>query len=193
MATNNLGDTSASIILTGAPSIPVIVEADSEAHSYSYDLTWDVVSSYLPLRHEVIYWAESKVSKGETDSPPRDSTKLQVQSIDTHTSYSLNGLQPETEYMVCVRAYNKWGWSNLSKTYMFKTSVAIAEVTQTENIKQNVSGDTRDTLKYNGPDPLLLQPSVSRACDKFSVYQKYLIFIPCDSIFLLFLSTMFLL
>lgn len=121
------------------------------------------------------------------------SQNFKVQSIDIHTSYSLNGLQPETEYMVCVRAYNKWGWSNLSKTYMFKTSVAIAEVTQTENIKQNVSGDTRDTLKYNGPDPLLLQPSVSRACDKFSVYQKYLIFIPCDSFFLLFLSTMFLL
>ena len=30
-------------------------------------------------------------------------------------------------------------------------TLAISEVTQTENIKQNVSGDTRDTLKYNGP------------------------------------------
>ena len=31
------------------------------------------------------------------------------------------------------------------------TLFTISEVTQTENIKQNVSGDTRDTLKYNGP------------------------------------------
>lgn len=28
------------------------------------------------------------------------SQHFKVQSIDTHTSYSLNGLQPETEYMV---------------------------------------------------------------------------------------------
>ena len=28
------------------------------------------------------------------------SQNFKVQSIDTYTSYSLNGLQPETEYMV---------------------------------------------------------------------------------------------
>ena len=30
-------------------------------------------------------------------------------------------------------------------------TLEISEVTQTENISLNVSGDTRDSLKYNGP------------------------------------------
>ena len=30
-------------------------------------------------------------------------------------------------------------------------TLAISEVTQTENISLNVSGDTRDSIKYNGP------------------------------------------
>ena len=36
---------------------------------------------------------------------------------------------------VCVRTYNKWGWSNLSKAYMFKTSVAIAGRQKKESMK----------------------------------------------------------
>ena len=31
------------------------------------------------------------------------------------------------------------------------STLAISEVTQTENISLNVSVDTRDSLKYNGP------------------------------------------
>ena len=34
---------------------------------------------------------------------------------------------------------------------VFVNCIYILEVTQTENIKQNVSGDKRDNLKYNGP------------------------------------------
>lgn len=34
---------------------------ESSAHSYSYHLAWKVVSSYLPLIHEVIYWENKKV------------------------------------------------------------------------------------------------------------------------------------
>ena len=33
-------------------------------------------------------------------------------------------------------------------------TLAISEVTQTENISLNVSGDTRDSIKYNGPGKL---------------------------------------
>ena len=43
-------------IIAGAPGQPAVLLANSEPHSYSFQLVWLVTSSYLPLRHEVAYW-----------------------------------------------------------------------------------------------------------------------------------------
>jgi len=194
-ASNSLGDTSKSLTLTGAPGIPVVLDSLGTPHSYSYDLVWEVMSSYLPLIHEILYWEYNKTpsanSSAAASSPPRDSFKLQVHSDQTQFSYSLNGLHPETEYMVCVKSYNKWGWSVISEIHSFKTLIAITETIQEIVIQDNSSKSSSD-LNYNGPDPLLLQPEVSKCCDMFSISQNYLLFLPCDSFILLFLSLMFL-
>ena len=76
-------------------------------------------------------------SEAESPIPPRDAVKLQVHSQDTQASYSLNGLQPETKYkvrsalnafglkmlsvQVCVKSYNKWGWSIMSEIVVIST------------------------------------------------------------------------
>lgn len=187
-ASNSLGETSGSITLTGAPGVPVVMPGESSAHSYSYHLAWKVVSSYLPLIHEVIYW-ENKKGIDETlqnitvtdikATPPRESTKLQVHSDDTSVSYSLNGLQPNTYYQVGVKSYNKWGWSQMSKIHSFKTEAEadipapVAKI-EVDNDSISSSSGSGDGLKYNGPDPLQLQPEVSKSCDMFSINQMYL-------------------
>ena len=48
---------------SGAPGIPSISLAESSAQSYSFDLVWDVTSTYFPLINEVLYWEASKVCK----------------------------------------------------------------------------------------------------------------------------------
>merc|ERR1719220_783192 len=107
---------------------------------------------------------DDKVSSSSSVSvPPRDSTKIVVHSQDNLASYSLNGLQPETKYKVCVKSYNKWGWSILSDTVVIATN-NVVDVTPSQELSDKGKNKTNE-LNYAGPDPLLLQPEVSNSSD----------------------------
>ena len=116
-ASNKLGEVSKAVIITGAPGKPDISHILSVPHLYTLDLMWAVVSTYIPLTHQVTLWDAEKF----IEEPQKNSIVRQIQSFNNSVSYSVSGLQPTTVYGVTVRCKNKWGWGPVSDISNFKT------------------------------------------------------------------------
>ena len=116
-ASNKLGEVSKAVIITGTPGKPDISHILSVPHLYTLDLMWAVVSTYIPLTHQVTLWDAEKF----IEEPQKNSIVRQIQSFNNSVSYSVSGLQPTTVYGVTVRCKNKWGWGPVSDISNFKT------------------------------------------------------------------------
>jgi len=158
-ASNQLGEVSGEVTLTGAPAKPEFLFSKFSSHQYSLDIMWEVLSHYPPLLHEAVIWMAEEFNANVTSSNiPKDVTTRQIPSPATLStySYSLNGLQPNTMYVITIRTRNMWGWSPYSHVRTFSTLNSSVE---------KIINTTKDTseLKYEAPDPLLSQPAVSTA------------------------------
>jgi len=110
-------------ILTGKPSGPEVVGDPEGGERYSYDLAWQLTSSYTIINHEIVYWQADQVASGSI--PPKTSHIRRVIAEQTTTGgfkYSMKGLQNNTFYDVMVRSQNKHGWSPYSPVQTFRTA-----------------------------------------------------------------------
>ncbi|XP_023340168.1 lachesin [Eurytemora carolleeae] len=109
--------------LTGKPAYPLIVGDREGLERYSYDLKWEVLSSYLISSHELVYWEADKV-QSSTPVPPKSAHYRRVFAALSEGGYTYNmkGLQNNTFYDVIVRSQNKYGWSPYSTVFTFRTA-----------------------------------------------------------------------
>jgi len=97
---------------------------------------------------------ENSISNVTTATIPKESVTRKINSPANLVTYSMNGLKPNTLYVVTIRTQNKWGWSPFSDVKSFHTldkSIIMANDT--------VSGTVE--MKYEAPDPLISKPETS--------------------------------
>ncbi|XP_071095745.1 limbic system-associated membrane protein-like isoform X1 [Haliotis cracherodii] len=119
--TNNKGSDTVKIIVTALPGKVEISSPAAGNFSTVYSLTWSVTSPVKPETYKLMYREMNETFEGEWTEV--DVPAMSKDGVITHTqSHSLMDLAPDTKYEVLLRAYNSYGWGEVSDKFMFTTN-----------------------------------------------------------------------
>merc|ERR1719187_428929 len=126
-AQNNLGTASTYIILTGVPTEPEIMSGTVSSYKDQYKLTWKVTSYFRVVDHRVDVRMRMEKSVGlNKTSQWFTYSHLTVNHFSGdsvfYESFTLDNLQPNTNYETRVWTRNSHGWSKPSRLFHFSTA-----------------------------------------------------------------------
>ncbi|XP_076035504.1 limbic system-associated membrane protein-like isoform X2 [Oratosquilla oratoria] len=159
-AHNDMGDSTASIYMTGLPKHPVFTSDPNGGEEDAYTLTWDTESFYPITAYRIKY---RKAQGNDTSSAESEDFNEITKDLDgeenestIHTTgikhsirHTISDLESATEYEVKIEVKNKFAWSSVAD---FSFSTKKAEPTTTSTTTTSTTTTSAPILEVTGTE-----------------------------------------